>query len=152
MLQPKLLSVLSAFSIGIIALVGGAGLSKADVIIPGNDVFSPTILSQCGGRVDAQPGVVCGPALTLGAGAIATAGTGNLTFKPTASPFNDSLDQSGIGQGGTLPTPGCTNPTCEIGDTNSVTITGPMIDDLVIGSVQDGESAMVNSMLIGKVT
>jgi hypothetical protein len=152
MLQPKLLSVFGALSL---AVFFGAGASKADIIKIGD---LPLVGTQgcASGPVDAQPGVVCGNTLNLGTGLAAAAnGTNNLTFKPEGGPgsLNNIADQSGLGVGGTQAS-GCTLATCEIGDSNSVTVTSTSanIEDVVVGSAQSGENFLVNGALWGPGT
>ena len=139
MLQPKVLSMFGALAL---ALFFGAGSSKADVI---NFVNQAPPLG-CGGRVDTQPGVGCNNSLSLGSGLTATGMGNGLTFKPTS--FGEVPDQTGIGEGGSM-TGGCiADPTdCEIIPGRSVTITSTSanIDDLVIGSVQSGETFSINN-------
>jgi hypothetical protein len=145
MLQPKLLSVLGAFSL---ALFFGAGSSKADIIIPGNQGQpTPPECSQ-GAPIDGQHGVGCTSPINLGAGVMvaSSAGPSGLSFKSFIN-AGSVLDQTGIGAGG-APATGCSdNPDCEIAPGSAVTITstGSPIDDLVIGSVQDPEMFTVSS-------
>lgn len=105
-------------------------------------------------------GLVCANSLTFTANGSTFTATGYsdafttpsaLTLKPLTSPPGpptNSLEESGLGENATGPISACTdisNPhDCEIGDGASVTVTSsnPM-NDLVIGSVQSGESADV---------
>jgi hypothetical protein len=136
MLQPKLLSVFGALSM---ALFFGAGSSKADIIIPGNG----PIPASCAAQSNGQPGVACPNGLSLGSGLVANGSQGNLTFKPLSLNPGD-FDQTGLGSSSSSTM--CSDPDCEIAAGNSVTITSTSanIDDLVVGSVQAGESFTVN--------
>lgn len=102
-----------------------------------------------------DPGFVCPAGSLTFSPVVATASTGVLTFKPEGAvdgvPAN-GFGQSGLGANGTAAPAACTNPTCEIGDSNSITVTssGSPIDDVVIDSVQAGENFTLNN--IGLVT
>jgi hypothetical protein len=127
MLQPKLRSVFGAVSMGVIALVGGAGPSKAAVlsfgsVVPSNFVsFSTPACTHSGPNGGGDPGYVCSTVLTypLGVGTdinglaisfqgpptVLGRGGGFLTLKPAApvflnpptSPAINRLGQSGLG-------------------------------------------------------
>jgi hypothetical protein len=172
MLQPK--SVFGALSIGIIALVGGAGPSKAVQFDFGAALPST---GACANAATGAAGVVCNDNLIFngsadGFGNITaqgfTGGPGSaatfLTFKPENVTFNgapaNGLSESGLGENEVAPTIGsqqaCTGGTdCEILGPHSVLITSSVplsATDVKVGSVQGGEEFNVYTLVGGVLT
>jgi PEP-CTERM motif len=144
-------------AIAVAAVFAAGSMSSAMAV----EIFFGNLAEPAGCTFTAgNKGSVCGHTLSISdSGATFTftgfdnpfvdADGGNLTFKATdASPstpplFVNSLGESGIGEnavGETACNP--TNPNCEIVEPTGVTVsvTGGSIDDVIIGSVQDGES------------
>jgi hypothetical protein len=96
------------------------------------------------------PGFVCNSAnVTFTSGAVSVtahgfpgapgsgAGTSNLTQKLIAT---NGLSESGVGVQANNTATTCTDSDCEIAPPQSVSVTGTLINDALIGSVQAGES------------
>lgn len=147
-----------AIAVAAVLVAGSMGSAMATEIFFGD--LAPDSTAGCG-FTGGDKGIVCSNPLTFtNSGAVFTAtgfndpfnpaGGGALTLKPTASspllatfpglPSN-SLGESGIGENSDTAIP-CSDPDCEIGQTFgvSVSVTGGLMDDAIIGSVQPGES------------
>jgi PEP-CTERM motif-containing protein len=63
------------------------------------------------------------------------------TFRPAGAPIQP-FEESGLGENDTPPPSGCTDPDCEIFVNRAVAVvaTGGLINDVIVGSVQVGES------------
>ena len=142
---------LLAIAVAAVLVAGSMGSAMATEIFFGN-FAAPAGCSHSG----SDPGFVCDSPVTFSAsGATFTVSgfdnpfvdppDGSLTFKAGPSspslPHN-TLGESGIGENGTGSGNPCTDEDCEIAATKGVTVsvTGGVLNDAIIGSVQDGES------------
>jgi PEP-CTERM motif len=147
-----------AIAVAAVLVAGSMGSAMATEIFFGD--LAPDSTAGCG-FTGGNNGIVCSNPLTFtNSGAVFTAtgfndpfnpaAGGALTLKPTASspllatfpglPSN-SLGESGIGENSDTGIP-CSDPDCEIDRTFGVTVsvTGGVLNDAIVGSVQDGES------------
>ena len=162
-MQLKSLPIYAALSLIAIALVAGAGSSKADVITTfGDGVTSPP--AGCAAAVGGDAGYVCSNGLTFAsqvgdgstlaatgfAGAPGTSTATALTLKPIQGPPSNPLGENGLGENARTGT-GCTDTfqavNCEIANPTSVGLVSSNpkdpITDVVIGSVQANESFQI---------
>jgi hypothetical protein len=145
-------------AVTLITLVAGTGATKAVEIDFG--ALSPTTNTCAAAAVGADTGKVCSNGLTFSANGSTFTATGfsnafttatALTFKPEVgsplAPPGNSFGESGLGENATAgPGVACSDQSnsvnCEIdGLTSSVAVvSNHLINDVIIGSVQSGES------------
>jgi hypothetical protein len=145
----KYLPLLGALAVA--AFVGtGSGSARAGEISFGNPTQpSP---NSCVNAAAGQEGQLCGQNLTFDGTYVANGykgneftGNGTLAYTTLKSAPQNSADESGLGENDNSPVMGSTctdNPDCEIAAGRSVEVSsnGPLLTDVVIGSVQSSSS------------
>jgi hypothetical protein len=138
-------------ALAIVALTGGAGSAKADIIF-GNFASPPGPGSSVAASNHTNAFVANNTQAFLSNGVTFTAtgfsgAPGGTTAALTLKTSGNGFDESGLGEnaGGPPGTTACTDSDCEIAGSASVGVvaTSAVIHDVIVGSVQTGEGFQI---------